>query len=63
MQWIKVEYELPKDDEKVLVTDGKDIIFANFITWEKGWHFTECCEDDYMSEVTHWAKHPELPKD
>lgn len=71
MEWVSIKDGLPDLDRWVILTDGKK--YGLGLRWiSKGmpkWnvpdteHFTDYVDPQEISEITHWAYAPELPKE
>ena len=67
MEWKNVKTELPKNNTKVLCSDGRRITMCTYMEndlWhiEKNASYGDRSLSTYMMDVTYWMLLPELPK-
>ena len=66
VKWVKCSERLPKENSKVLLTDGKTITMGYVVFPEERsfiyfYEETNCFSDKIGSDMTHWAELPEAP--
>lgn len=64
-QWIACADRLPADGQGVLITNGKDVVSADFFSGNPPvWNYGDVVEMMlYDMRVTHWMALPEPPKE
>jgi hypothetical protein len=67
VQWISVKDRLPEEYQIILVWDGKKVYPTYLSDWENEEKtspvFSDIKNDLRISNITHWMRLPEAPKD
>lgn len=61
MTWIKIEDQLPNEDEEVLTYSDLGICTAKIAWFDDGGKPYFMCKEDFHVKPTHWIKFPEGP--